>query len=179
MTTSSEETVSVKRYRLSYTQGVIEDRGDGRHHPATTSQPMVLASAHDLAIAERDAHIAAQRAEIDRLAGSLAACGVIASCDDAESFNKWAITPDNPYWTHSLSSVTKLRSDATDNASAVVGRDRLRQRVAELEGAIQGAINYCHECKGTGVVAHDCEDGIVRDNCQTCAPLRLALSGEK
>lgn len=52
MTPSSEETV--KRYRLSYAHGVVEDRGDACHHPATTSQPMVLASAYDTVVAERD-----------------------------------------------------------------------------------------------------------------------------
>lgn len=37
----------VKRYRVSYGNGVVEDKGNAYHHPATHSQPMVMASDYD------------------------------------------------------------------------------------------------------------------------------------
>lgn len=55
MTTSSEETVRrpVKRYRLSYRWGVVADDGMAKQL-SDASQPMVLATAYDAVVAERD-----------------------------------------------------------------------------------------------------------------------------
>lgn len=63
-------------------------------------------------------------AERDRLAGSLAACGVIAGCDDAESFDKWCLPNDNPYSTDSSRAVTRMRQELT---AVLAERDRLRR----------------------------------------------------
>lgn len=109
-----------------------------------------------------DDYLAASRQEVERLAGGLAACGVAAMCDDAESAAKWRITSDNPFSTDSYKAVVRCveqvmaqRTELASLQSALAARDAALDVLVTAPQVLRAAAKWAH--------GHDLRVDLVRN----------------